>query len=178
MKLSEAMREHLYSEELGRFLRSLQANNGDDLTPDATIDASLFGIFYFDVFDIDDEVVKNTMKAVEKHLWVEGKIGGIARFNDDGYMRVSNDFTGNAWFICTLWLADYRIAVAKKKVGFERRDRNSRMDGEKRSAFGSFSRTSQSFNGRTCFGFAAHLVAFDICGNGCKLFKEISMKLE
>jgi GH15 family glucan-1,4-alpha-glucosidase len=22
---------------------------------------------------------------------------------------------GNAWFICTLWLADYRTAIAKKK---------------------------------------------------------------
>ncbi len=114
-EITSAMREHLYSRELGRFLRSLQANNSDELTHDATIDASLFGIFYFKVFDIDDEIVENTMKAVEKHLWVKGKIGGIARFNNDGYMRVSNDFTGNAWFISTLWLADYRIAVAKKK---------------------------------------------------------------
>jgi oligosaccharide amylase len=114
-EITSAMRKHLYSKELGRFLRSLQANNGDDLTPDTTIDASLFGIFYFNVFDIDDEVVENTMKAIENHLWVKGKIGGVARFNNDGYMRVSNDFTGNAWFISTLWLADYRIAVAKKK---------------------------------------------------------------
>lgn len=114
-EIAEAMREHLYSKTHGRFLRALEANNGDNLSPDATIDASLFGIFYFDVFDVDDEVVENTMKAIEKHLWVRGEIGGVARFEHDGYMRVSNDFTGNAWFICTLWLADYRIAVAKKK---------------------------------------------------------------
>ena len=55
------------------------------------------------------------MKAVEKQLWINTEIGGVARFEDDGYMRVSNDVTGNPWFICTLWLADYRIAIAKKK---------------------------------------------------------------
>jgi GH15 family glucan-1,4-alpha-glucosidase len=31
-------------------------------------------------------------------------------------MRVSQSVTGNPWFICTLWLADYRIAVARKKA--------------------------------------------------------------
>jgi GH15 family glucan-1,4-alpha-glucosidase len=30
-------------------------------------------------------------------------------------MRITQDVTGNPWFICTLWLADYRIAKAKKK---------------------------------------------------------------
>lgn len=109
------MRKHLYSKRHGRFLRSLQADNGDSLMPDPTIDASLFGVFYFSAFDVDDELVENTMKAIEKHLWVKGDIGGVARFENDGYMRTSYDFTGNPWFICTLWLADYRIAVAKKK---------------------------------------------------------------
>ena len=28
-------------------------------------------------------------------------------------MRVSEDVTGNPWFICTLWLAEYYIAIAK-----------------------------------------------------------------
>ncbi|HVE57047.1 MAG TPA: glycoside hydrolase family 15 protein, partial [Pyrinomonadaceae bacterium] len=35
---------------------------------------------------------------------------------NDGYMRISEQVTGNAWFICTLWLADYRIAIARKKT--------------------------------------------------------------
>ena len=28
-------------------------------------------------------------------------------------MRVSDSITGNSWFICTLWLAEYYIAKAK-----------------------------------------------------------------
>jgi len=114
-EIVDSMREHLYSDEKGRFLRALNSNDDENFEADETIDASMFGIFYFGVFDIDDELVKNTMSAIEEKLWVKGEIGGVARFNDDPYMRVADEFTGNAWVICTLWLADYRIAAAKKK---------------------------------------------------------------
>ena len=112
----EGMREHLYSRRLGRFLRALQFHNGDNYEADQTIDASLFGTFYFGAFDVHDEMVRNTMRAVEKHLWIDTEIGGVARFQEDSYMRISQTATGNPWFICTLWLADYRIAVARKKA--------------------------------------------------------------
>ena len=114
-EIVEAMREHLYSEELGRFLRSLQFYDDENFEVDATIDASMFAVFYFGAFDAEDEMVKNTMRAIEEKLWINTKIGGIGRFENDGYMRVSENTTGNAWFICTLWLADYRISVAKSK---------------------------------------------------------------
>lgn len=114
-EIALAMREHLYSPEHGRFLRALNTNDDENFEPDPTIDASLFAVFYFGAFDVTDESVENTMRAVEKELWVDGEIGGIARFTNDGYMRISEEFTGNAWFICTLWLAEYRIAVAEKK---------------------------------------------------------------
>jgi oligosaccharide amylase len=114
-KMVEAMREHLYSHEHGRFLRALQFNNDEHFEEDATVDASLFGVFYFGCFAPDDEMVANTMKAIEEKLWVNEEIGGIARYENDNYMRVSPDVTGNAWFTCTLWLADYYIAKAKTK---------------------------------------------------------------
>ncbi len=110
-----AMREHLYSEKLGRFIRSVQFNGDGQLESDTTIDASLFGTFYFGAFEANDKMVVNTMRAIEKKLWIDTKIGGVARFENDGYMRVSKQVTGNVWFLCTLWLADYRIAVAKRK---------------------------------------------------------------
>ncbi|MCW5960886.1 MAG: glycoside hydrolase family 15 protein [Pyrinomonadaceae bacterium] len=112
-RIVSSMTTHLYSKEHGRFLRSLEANNGDELRPDATVDASLFGTFYFGAFSADDPMVKSTMQAVEDNLWLSTEIGGVARFENDGYMRSSDQVTGNAWFICTLWLADYRIAIAK-----------------------------------------------------------------
>jgi len=110
-----AMREHLYSEQLGRFLRALEFRSDEHYETDTTIDASLFGAFYFGAFSPDDEMIVKTMRAIEEKLWVATEIGGVARFENDGYMRVSEILAGNGWFICTLWLADYRIAVAKSK---------------------------------------------------------------
>ncbi len=110
------MTEHLYSAELGHFLRALEFDNGDEhFTVDTAVGASTFALFYFGAFDAKDKKVQKTMRAVEKKLWIDTRVGGVARFESDSYMRISNDFTGNPWFICTLWLADYRIAVAKSK---------------------------------------------------------------
>jgi glucoamylase len=106
----KAMKKHLYSKQLGRFLRSLQFNGDEHYEADTTIDASMFGLFYFGAFSADDETVAGTMEAIEEKLWVTGDFGGIARFENDGYVKVSDKTTGNAWFICTLWLADFYIS--------------------------------------------------------------------
>jgi glucoamylase len=112
-EIVRAMREHLYSRQLGRFLRSLQADGADHMTPDPTVDASLFGLFYFGCFDADDEMIAGTMKAFVQQLTNNTAFNGIARFEDDGYMKLADGITGNSWFICTLWLAEYYIARAK-----------------------------------------------------------------
>jgi ferredoxin len=83
---------------------------------DETIDASLFAIYKFHMFEADDPRVVSTMRAVEQKLWVKTRVGGVARYENDYYHRVSNDTAavpGNPWFICTLWLADYYIERAK-----------------------------------------------------------------
>ena len=116
-EIVEAMREHLYSKELGRFLRGLLFQNGDDYVADPIIDASMFGTFYFGAFAANDPMVVDTMDAIEKQLAVKG---GIARFQNDGYMRTSNDVVGNVWFICTLWLAEYYIAMAETRDDLEK----------------------------------------------------------
>lgn len=107
-----AMREHLYDTELGRFLRSLQSTGRGTFAPDTTVDASLFAVFYLGCISPDDEMVVKTMESIRTHLTVAG---GIARFQQDGYMRVSDTIVGNPWFICTLWMADYYIASARSE---------------------------------------------------------------
>lgn len=114
-EIVEAMREHLYSEEQGCFLRALHFHGDDFYEADTTVDASLFSAFYFKCFAPDDPMIIGTMRKIEENLWIKTEVGGVARFENDSYMRVSDEAPSNAWFICTLWLADYRIAVAKKK---------------------------------------------------------------
>lgn len=115
--VAAGMREHLYDPKLERFIRSLQVHEDGRVEPDGTLDSSLFAVAYFDVFPEDDAFVENTMKAIEKKLSVKG---GIARFEGDGYMRTSPDVTGNAWIICTLWLAEYQIARARSAGELEK----------------------------------------------------------
>ena len=45
-------------------------------------------------------------------LWVNGT-GGIARYENDNYMRIKEDsnITGNPWIITTLWMARYYMRV-------------------------------------------------------------------
>ena len=87
---------------------------------DATVDASLFGIFALGLLPADDERVEKTMRAVEKHLWCKTKVGGLARYAGDTYHQVVNDgraVPGNPWFVTTLWLAQWVIARAKTVEG-------------------------------------------------------------
>jgi ferredoxin len=129
--------KYLYSDRLGRFVRRLVPRDApkppdsptyrepeplacDSLEAlfevDETIDASLYAIYKFHLFEADDPRVEATMRAVEQKLWVKTRVGGVARYENDYYHRVSNDIAsvpGNPWFICTLWLADYFITRAK-----------------------------------------------------------------
>jgi len=109
-EIKAAMAEHLYSDILGRFIRAIQANGDGTSAPDETVDASLFGLFYFGVFDPRDERVQGTMSAVAETLRAGD---AVARFENDGYMRTQKDGPGNIWFICTLWLAEYYISAAR-----------------------------------------------------------------
>ena len=122
-EVRDGMLANLYRAELGRFARSIMPAPGGGFEVDKTIDASLFGIFYFGAFPPDDRVVRDTMRAVEERLWAKTDVGGLARYEGDGYMRVADDIEnvpGNPWFICTLWLADYRIASASSLENLER----------------------------------------------------------
>ena len=110
-RMVEAMAEQLYSPSLNRFIRSLEADADDRLTPDPMVDASLFATFYFGCFAADDPRVIGTMHAIEDKLLNRNEFWGVARFENDGYMRESEGHPGNSWFICTLWLAEWYIAT-------------------------------------------------------------------
>lgn len=109
-EIVQAMRKILFRPETGRFARSVYLNGEGDFSFDDTIDASLFGTYYFGCLEANDPMVEGTMSAIEAKLSVRG---GIARFENDGYMRGALDSQPNPWFICTLWLADYKTEIAK-----------------------------------------------------------------
>lgn len=117
-KLKKAVVEHFYDERLGRFVRSLipeREGKSAVLKPDPTIDASMCGLFIFDLLPANDRQVVSTMEAIYDRLWVRTPVGGLARYEDDYYFQTSSDVKnvpGNPWFVPTLWMAEWYIAVA------------------------------------------------------------------
>jgi glucoamylase len=114
-QMREAMDKYLYLEQEKRFCRMIYFKKDGSVEVDKTIDASLYGIFAFGAYEPEDEKVRNTMQQVYERLWCRTPVGGLARYENDSYYRVSENVPGNPWFLTTLWLAQYYIAIARNK---------------------------------------------------------------
>jgi glucoamylase len=108
-EIRDAATKYLWQEDLGRFCRMLYPNSQGELQVDATCDSSLWGLFAFGMYGAADPRVSATMEMVRNRLWVNTPVGGMARYEDDPYQRVSPQVPGNPWIICTLWLADHLL---------------------------------------------------------------------
>ena len=116
-EVRDALERYLYSTSLGRFLRGVYIQ-GDELVPDQTLDASLYGLFALDTFPAEDPRVVRTMEAVQDGLWVKTRVGGMARYTGDWYFRKSEDaekVPGNPWFLTTIWLGEWYTAKARNR---------------------------------------------------------------
>jgi GH15 family glucan-1,4-alpha-glucosidase len=95
---------------------------GDALELDPTVDASAFATFYLGAFPAESALVEGTMRAVREQLSVHTDAGGVARYDNDDYHRISADpdrVPGNPWILCTLWLAEHDVARAADSEGVQ-----------------------------------------------------------
>ena len=69
-ELKAATERHLFDPRSGRFARSLTIDNDGQSTRDMVVDASVFALSYFGMFDPDDPRIVATMGAVEDNLTV------------------------------------------------------------------------------------------------------------
>ena len=115
-RMKKAAEVYLYDEREGRFLRTIHMRGDELVTRDPVVDASLFALWYFGLFDVTDPRIERTMEAVIQRLSVPTSIGGIARYEGDIYQLARADglppVPGNPWFICALWIAQYHIRKA------------------------------------------------------------------
>ena len=119
LSIRDAMDKHLWLEEEGRFARMINFNPDGSVEIDKTIDASVYAIFAFGAYPATDEKVERTMKQVIEKLWCNTDCGGLARYENDPYYRQNGDVPGNPWFVTTLWLAQYYIAIASSAKDLE-----------------------------------------------------------
>lgn len=106
---------YLYDKEEERFIKGIYYD-GNEIKKDMTNDASsAYGVFQFKVLPADDRRVKSSFEYFKNRLICNTPIGGYARYEGDMYHRVTDDVPGNPWFVTTLWLAEYYIAIAKNE---------------------------------------------------------------
>ncbi len=103
-----ALIKYLYDSKLKRFVKGILPNGETDFT----LDSSITTVFAYNILDAKDVLVKNSMDALTSNLWVNSKVGGFARYQNDPYRRVALGTAGNPWFISTLRLARWHIAAA------------------------------------------------------------------
>ncbi len=115
--------EYLYDEKEGRFLKSVKIDNKThEIKKDYGLDASMHGLWMMGLLPADDERIVRTNNAIFENLHVEGKIGGLARNENDQYQRVHGNYSGipgNPWIITTLWHAQWLMARSNDKADLE-----------------------------------------------------------
>jgi len=114
--LRKAIMKHLWDEE-GKYFFKL---TGDKLEKNTNLDASSFyGMFRFGVVSADDPRMKEAFKVLRDKIERGINIGGVARYEGDAYYHSDQNSTGNPWFVTTLWLTQYKIAIATSSTELE-----------------------------------------------------------
>ncbi|TMC12655.1 MAG: glycoside hydrolase family 15 protein [Chloroflexi bacterium] len=114
-ELRHATDDWLWRPELDRFARRLTVAPDGSLVTDNVLDSAIYGLWRFGMYDASDPRIVKTMTAIKEQLSNKAETGGQARYSNDYYFQVERDVSvtpGNPWFICTLWLAQWYIAVA------------------------------------------------------------------
>lgn len=114
-RMRQAIVQYLYDPELKMFVKHVRHTDDGELVYDRTIDTSSFhGIVFFDVLDLADPRIKDSLKTLEKTLKVDSSSKGYIRYQNDSYYTLSDAGSPNPWVICTLWIAQYYIKIAQK----------------------------------------------------------------
>ena len=115
-EMKDAAIKHLFDKKQNRFVRSLMFKADGSVEQDYVIDSSISGLFLFGMFEPTAREIASTITAIKDKLTCKTGKGGVARYENDRYLQITQDLArvpGNPWFVCTLWEAQYLIAIAE-----------------------------------------------------------------
>ncbi len=121
-ELRKGIVTHLWSEEHKRFARRLVPTGEGKYEKDMIMDSAAYALFAFGALPPDHPKLVSSMDQTFERLQIQSTIGGTARYEQDYYFNISEDFgpvPGNPWIICTLWQAQYHIAKATELLHLE-----------------------------------------------------------
>jgi glucoamylase len=115
-EMQTAAQTHLFNQETGYFYKSYTNRNGN-IDADATCDtSSFFGAFMFGLFDSQGEQMQRAYKTMTQLLSHQEEYG-LPRYAGDQYLITGQDAPSNAWFITSLWHAQFAIETGDAKLG-------------------------------------------------------------
>lgn len=98
----------------GYFRKGFLLQSDGSLQYDDSLDISnLYGPFMFAGLAEDDKRIVSTLKHVEQRLLNSSPVGGVIRFEHDGYFLAKRQYKGNPWIVCSLWLAQIYISTGR-----------------------------------------------------------------
>ncbi|HYH74554.1 MAG TPA: glycoside hydrolase family 15 protein [Candidatus Saccharimonadales bacterium] len=113
-KAADAIRANLtglYHPE-GYFRKGFLLQDSGDLQYNDMMDISnLYGPYMYAQLPLDSEQMQGTLRRTEERLLNTSPVGGVVRDEDDNYFLTKQQYKGNPWIVCTLWLAQYYCAV-------------------------------------------------------------------
>jgi GH15 family glucan-1,4-alpha-glucosidase len=105
--IDQGVDRYMFHHRMGRYARTGHREEaGYHL--DMTVDASSCWLVLLGFRTPDQEPMHGTLAAIRRSLFVSSDGGGIARYENDPFLRPSDllpDVPGNPWLICTLALA-------------------------------------------------------------------------
>jgi GH15 family glucan-1,4-alpha-glucosidase len=120
LEVQKGILKYLWDEKTGNFVNAIN-RVGKELVVDKTVDiSSAYGVFSFGVLPLKDPKLTLAFENSVRTLSYGIMSGGIARFENDDYYRVTTTAPGNPWILTTLWYAEYVIACAKKEKDLEK----------------------------------------------------------
>lgn len=98
----------------GYFRKGFLLQESGDLAFDDALDISnLYGVFMYSGLPLEDPRIASTADYIEKRLLGSTPVGGVIRYEGDGYFLGKRQYKGNPWVVCSLWLAQYFAAVGQ-----------------------------------------------------------------
>lgn len=115
--IQAAAHKHLFNESRQAFYKGVLPVGGEIIERNGTIDmSSIFGAFMFGLFSVDGEHVKNAVTTAKNTFNFDIEHPGLPRYENDYYHRVSDNVTGNWWFITSLWLGQYELETGNPEA--------------------------------------------------------------
>ncbi|TAK55002.1 MAG: glycoside hydrolase family 15 protein, partial [Dehalococcoidia bacterium] len=87
-RMKAAAERAFWHEGEHRYVRSVVPTPGG-YTPDMTVDASVCGLFVFEMLPAGDDRVAGTVRHLRDRLSIPTPIGGLARYENDAYQRTT-----------------------------------------------------------------------------------------